>query len=354
MPTRVLDANRRSTKATTLIEKFKRRIVGQDAGVDALVRLYEKFQSGLYNKDRPIGVVMALGPTGTGKTLIGEAFAEGLFGNVKHMMKVDCAEFQHSHEIAKLVGSPPGYLGHRETHPFFTNNSLIEARSNNGTAIQPFTIIQWDEVEKASDSLWNLLLGIFDKGELTTGTNERVTEMRNTIHLLTSNVGASEMADDDAIGFYKNEVVDDAKLSSIANAAARRKFAPEFLNRVDEIINFKTLAQDDLRQILSLELGRLQDRIIIGSNTLFELRVSNRGMEQLLTEGYDKRYNARHLKRTIEKNLALPLARLVSTGQIMDEDIVMCHFKDDVWSYMAVARRDVFGEKSLASSVSAG
>lgn len=354
MPTRVLDATRPSLKSSSLIEKFKRRIVGQDAGVDALVRLYEKFQSGMYDKTRPIGVVLALGPTGTGKTLIGEAFAEGLFGNVKHMMKVDCAEFQHSHEIAKLVGSPPGYLGHRETHPFFTNNSIVEARSRDGKQLQPFTIVQWDEIEKASDSLWNLLLGIFDKGELTTGTNERVTEMTNTIHLLTSNVGASEMANDDALGFYQSEVVDDAKLSSIANAAARRKFMPEFLNRVDEIINFKTLTPGDLREILKLELERLQDRIVIGSNTLFELRVSNNGMEQLLIEGYDKRYNARHLKRSIEKNLSLPLARLVSTGQIMDEDIVMCHFKDNAWSYMAVSRRDVFGEKTLASSVSAG
>lgn len=340
MATRVLDATRHSLSATKLIDKFNRRIVGQDAGTSALVKIHERFLSGMYDKSKPVGNLLAIGPTGSGKTLLGEAMAEGLFGSATHMMKVDCAEFQHSHEIAKLIGSPPGYLGHRETHPFFTNNSIKNARSRDGVEILPYTIIQWDEIEKASDSLWNLLLGILDKGSFTTGTNEQVTEMRNTVHLLTSNVGAAEMAEStDGFGFYQPERVDDSKLEAISTAAARRRFAPEFLNRIEKIVHFKTLTKDDLKKILSLELELLQNRIVIGSTTMFELRVSNAGCEQLLTDGYDPKYNARHLKRAIETNLSIPLATLVATKQIDDEDIVIAHY-DGAWQYRARSRRD--------------
>lgn len=357
MAFRTLDATKRSTKAISLTKKFENRIIGQQAAKDALVNLLEKFQSGMYDRSKPIGSLLFLGPTGAGKTGTAEAFTEGLFNLSSRMMKVDCAEFQHSHEIAKLIGSPPGYLGHRETHPFFTNASVLAARSDkDGKEIQPFTVILFDEIEKASDSLWNLLLGILDKGSLTTGTNEKV-DMTSTIIIMTSNVGASEMVNDEMLGFKTDGVaIDDAKLEAIAQSAARKKFMPEFLNRLDHIVMFKTLTPEDIKKILDLSLEKVQDRIVLGIGTpLFELRVSNAGVVKLLADGYDRRYNARHLNRTVEKNVTEPLTRLVATGQVNDGDIIVVDYMPDwdEWKYMAVGnmKNAATTESDIPSSI---
>lgn len=354
MTVRTLDPTRRSQKADTLINKFEKRIVGQQTAKDAFVSTIESFQSGMFDKTKPIRSLLFLGPTGSGKTGTAEAFTEGVMGNSDKMMKVSCGEFQHSHEIAKLVGSPPGYLGHRETHPFFTNQSLMLARTGvDGKEVMPFTIVLWDEVEKASDALWALLLGVLDKGELTTGTNEKV-DFKPTIHIMTSNVGVSEMNDDSAIGFNTDKSVDDSKLEAIAMAAARKKFMPEFLNRLDGIVMFKTLTVENLKEIRSQLLEKVQDRIVCGSNVLFEMRVSDSGLNKILDDGYDRRYNARHLKRTIEKYVAEPLTRLVATGQILDGDIVVADYLVDwdSWSYKAIGKYDVTAF-NFPSSVSA-
>lgn len=339
MTFRQLDAAKRSTKASALIKSFEHRIVGQQAAKDALVNLVEKFQSGMYDHTKPIGSLLFLGPTGVGKTGTAEAFTEGLFKSPLRMLKVDCAEFQHSHEIAKLVGSPPGYLGHRETHPFFTNASLLAARSGlDGKEIMPFTVVLFDEIEKASDALWNLLLGILDKGSLTTGTNEKV-DFTPTIIVMTSNVGAADMNTTDAFGFTREKGLhqDDAKLEAIAKSAARKKFMPEFLNRLDHVVMFKSLTPEDMKSLLPLALEKVQDRIILGLGTpLFELRVEEAGIARLLEEGYDSRYNARFLNRVVEKNIAEPLTRLVATEQILDGDIVVCNYVDGEWRYVAV------------------
>jgi ATP-dependent Clp protease ATP-binding subunit ClpA len=246
------------------------------------------------------------------------------------MMKVDCAEFQHSHEIAKLVGSPPGYLGHNETHPFFTNKAVKALQ----TPELPFTILVFDEIEKANDSLWNLLLGILDKGTLTTGTNELV-DLASTIIIMTSNVGSAELSDETTIGFTGGtKARSDSQMKEIAMSAARKKFMPEFLNRLDQIVMFKTLTQKDLDGILSLELDKLWDRVASHSKIPFEFNVSPAAFKQILKEGYDRRYNARNLKRTIEKHVALPLGRLVSTGQIMPSDTIIVDY-DGEWKYYA-------------------
>ena len=210
MAIRVLDAKRTTLKASALALSFANQIVGQDAAREALITLLVKFMSGLYNKTKPIGSLLFLGPTGTGKTLVAEAFCKGLFESSDKMLKIDCAEFQHSHEIAKLIGSPPGYLGHRETHPFFTNASLLAARvDDQSKEIMPFTVVLFDEIEKASDALWSLLLGILDKGILTTGVNEKV-DFTKTIIIMTSNVGAEKLADNALIGFNSREdIIDD-------------------------------------------------------------------------------------------------------------------------------------------------
>jgi ATP-dependent Clp protease ATP-binding subunit ClpB len=341
MAIRVLDANRKTAKASALALKFNGRIVGQEAAREALIHLLDKFTSGMYNTRKPIGSLLFLGPTGSGKTLVAEAFSEGLFGSPDKMLKVDCAEFQHSHEIAKLVGSPPGYLGHRETHPYFTNDSLFAARSDDkAVEIMPFTVVLFDEIEKASDALWNLLLGILDKGTLTTGTNQKV-DFTKTVIMMTSNVGAAELSDDSVLGFNSGEkVVDDKKMADIAMSAARKKFMPEFLNRLDKIVMFKTLGKVDLQRILDLELDKIQDRILAGSRIMFEMRVTTSALTQLVEAGYDKRYNARHLVRAVEKFVADPLTRLVSTQQIHEDDLVVVDYiKDkDEWKYVAAPR----------------
>jgi ATP-dependent Clp protease ATP-binding subunit ClpB len=336
MTVRQLDLNRQSYKAQALASRFSLRIVGQTEATTALSSVLEKFQSGFYDRTKPIASLLFLGPTGVGKTGVGEAFAEGLFGDPKKMLKVDCAEFQHSHEIAKLVGSPPGYLGHRETHPFFTNASVLAARS--GTAhseLMPFTIIMFDEIEKASDSLWNLLLGILDKGTLTTGANE-VVDLTSTVIIMTSNVGSAELADESAIGFTgSTKERSESQMKEIAMAAARSKFKPEFLNRLDKVIMFKTLTPSDLDSILSLELEKLWDRIASHSPVQFEFQVSPSGLRQILKEGYDRRYNARNLKRTIDQHVATPLGRLVATGQVLPSDTIIVDYANGIWEYYA-------------------
>jgi ATP-dependent Clp protease ATP-binding subunit ClpB len=350
MSIRQLDETRASKKADDLGSKFKNRIVGQPKAFEALTRVLEKYQSGIYDRSRPIASLLFLGPTGVGKTGSVEAFVEGLFGTAGNMLKVDCAEFQHSHEIAKLIGSPPGYLGHNETHPFFTNkaitskftksstNPITGVEVNVGTTDPAFTVILFDEIEKANDALWNLLLGVLDRGSLTTGTNEKV-DMTPTVIIMTSNVGSAELAikaGNAGMGFgiQAEQEFDYDTMKNVAMSAARAKFTPEFLNRLDEAVVFRSLTSDDLLPILKIELDKLRHQIILTSRTIFEFEVSPAAIRQIVAEGYDKRYNARNLKRTIEKYVSLPLARMVATGQLLDNDVVIVDYKDK-WLYYA-------------------
>jgi ATP-dependent Clp protease ATP-binding subunit ClpB len=346
MTIRTLDAARNSVKATSLSLKFKSRVIGQPEAAQSLLNVLEKFQSGFYDRSKPIASLLFLGPTGTGKTGTVEAFVEGLYGRPNAMMKVDCAEFQHSHEIAKLLGSPPGYLGHRETPPYFTKASVQGYR----TSDVPFTVILFDEIEKANDALWNLLLGILDKGQVTTGTNE-IVDLRATIIIMTSNVGSKELAKhtgDGAIGFNTaGEDVNHEEATEIAMSAARRKFMPEFLNRLDNVTMFNTLTPEDLDKIFTLELNKIRERIVMTSLAIFDVQVSPAAKKQILLEGYDKKYNARNLKRTMEQYISLPLARLVSTAQIVNNDVVICDYVNEKWEYYA--KGEVAGQPTTGS-----
>src|SRR3954465_4010209 len=185
-----LDPNQRSTDTMEFQTALRAKIVGQEEGVQALVDLYQVFCAGLNSPGRPVGNLLFLGPTGSGKTRIVEAAAEILFGDARTVIKVDCAEFQHSHEIAKLIGSPPGYLGHRETHPLITQEELAKSH----TEKLKLSFLLFDEIEKASDSLWQLLLGMLDKATLTLGDNRRV-DLSQTMIFLTSNLGGNEITE---------------------------------------------------------------------------------------------------------------------------------------------------------------
>jgi len=319
-----LDPNRRSSDAREFDGALRRKIVGQDPAIEKVVEIYQMFLAGLNAPGRPVGNLLFLGPTGSGKTRVVEAMAESLFGDARACIKIDCAEFQHSHEIAKLIGSPPGYLGHRETHPLLTQEALNQWH----TEKLKLSILLFDEIEKASDSLWQLLLGILDKATLTLGDNRRV-DLSQCIIIMTSNLGAAEMTGlvEGGLGFSRittslDEKFDE-KISRTAVEAARRKFSPEFMNRIDKVVVFKTLRSEHLQQILEIELGMVQQRILMaaGANQ-FVFTCTPKVKSFLLHEGTDHKYGARHLKRAIEKNLVFPLANLVATGQVKLGDFV--------------------------------
>ncbi len=322
-----LDPTRRSTEAAEFATALRRSIVGQDEGVQAVVDLYQVFRAGLNVHGRPVGNLLFLGPTGSGKTRIVEATAEVLFGDPRAVLKVDCAEFQHSHEIAKLIGSPPGYLGHRETHPLITQESLSQWQRDD----MKLSLVLFDEIEKASDALWQLLLGILDKATLTLGDNRRV-DLSQALIFMTSNLGGVEITElmRGGLGFVQpeNRPTDelDTKVDRTAREAARRKFSPEFLNRLDKIVVFHALQSEQLEEVLDIELRRLQDRVLCGGGASggrrFIIHVTGGARRFLLHDGTDVRYGARHLKRSIERNVVYPLANLLATGQIATGDLV--------------------------------
>src|SRR5512140_2413612 len=327
----MLDPSRRSGDAQEFDAQLRRRIVGQEAALEKVVEIYQMFLAGLNAPGRPVGNLLFLGPTGSGKTRVVEAMAEALFGDARACIKIDCAEFQHSHEIAKLIGSPPGYLGHRETHPLLTQEALNQWH----TEKLKLSILLFDEIEKASDALWQLLLGILDKATLTLGDNRRV-DLSQCLIVMTSNLGATEMSDlvGGGMGFGPHQpFVDerlDEKMTRTANDAARRKFSPEFMNRIDKIVVFKTLRQEHLEKILEIELGMVQQRILSATgNNQFVFSCTPPVKKFLLVEGTDMKYGARHLKRAIEKNVVFPLANLVATGQIKLGDFIRIDMSED-------------------------
>src|SRR3954471_18347531 len=330
-PYRVLDAKQTGDEASSLRDKLSRLVIGQSEAIEQIVDVYQMHVTGLAAPGRPVGNFLLLGPTGSGKTRTVEALAQALIGNPQAVIKIDCAEFQHSHEIAKLIGSPPGYLGHRETHPLLSQEVLAQHHSE---AVK-ISLVLFDEIEKASDALWNLLLGILDKATLTLGDNRRVDFSRALI-FMTSNLGASEMSSilRPNLGFaaceaerqQANGIVDDKlneKISRAGVEAARRKFTPEFMNRIDKTVVFRPLGECELRKILSLELNIVQQRVFSSANGApFVFSLTDGAKDYLLREGTDMKYGARHLKRAIDRNLVHPLSNLIATEQVRGGDLV--------------------------------
>src|SRR5258708_3123245 len=292
-----LDPSKRSTDTIDFQTALRGKIVGQEEGVQALVDLYQVFRAGLNSPGRPVGNLLFLGPTGSGKTRIVEAAAEILFGDPRAVIKVDCAEFQHSHEIAKLIGSPPGYLGHRETHPLITQEALAQYH----TEKLKLSFLLFDEIEKASDALWQLLLGILDKATLTLGDNRRV-DLSQTMIFLTSNLGGGEITElmTGGMGFVqpsdKTEDKLDLKVERTAQEAAKKKFSPEFMNRLDKVVVFHPLREEQLEQILEIELGMVQQRVLDAGRGQFLFRVTSPARRFLMHDGKELMYGARHLK----------------------------------------------------------
>lgn len=320
----VLEPGRRNSKVENFETQLREKIVGQPEAVSQLVNIYESVVVGLTMPGRPIANLLFLGPTGSGKTRVVEAAAEILFGNAKAFLKVDCAEFQHSHEIAKLLGSPPGYIGHRETRAVLTQEAIDQFQ----TDTLKMTFLLFDEIEKASDALWQVLLGGLDKGALTLGDNQRV-DLSRTVVVMTSNLGSGAMSRlaSGGIGFTSGTGLPmpemHKRMDSIALDAVKRHFSPEFMNRLDKVIVFHTLSPAQLREILDIELIQVQHRILsMRPEHAFEFQCTPEAKEFFIREGTDLKYGARHLKRAIERHLVLPLTRLISTSQIKAGDRV--------------------------------
>jgi ATP-dependent Clp protease ATP-binding subunit ClpB len=328
----LLDPTKLGTEAEVLEEKLRKRIVGQDAAIREVVDVYQTWLAGMSNPGRPVGNFLFLGPTGSGKTRTVEAVAESLVGDVRAVIKIDCGEFQHGHEIAKLIGSPPGYLGHRETHAMLSQEVL----NQHHTDTVKLSFVLFDEIEKASDTLWNLLLGILDKATLTLGDNRRV-DFSHAMIFMTGNLGASEMSAllRPGVGFSMMRPLDSVETTGkvsekVARAgveAARRRFSPEFMNRIDKTVVFNPLGKAELRDILKLELEAVQDRVLATGHAVgVRFSVNTAAQEFLLRQGTDERYGARHLKRAVERLVVQPVSNLIASGQLQFGDRLMVDF----------------------------
>lgn len=354
---KLLDPAQTGKQAQKLEACLRQRIVGQEEAIESVLQAYQTHLAGMASPGRPITNLLFLGPTGSGKTRMVEATAESLVGDSRAVIKIDCGEFQHSHEIAKLIGSPPGYLGHRETHALLSQ----EALNHYHTETFKVSFVLFDEIEKASDALWNLLLGILDKATLMLGDNRRVDFSQSMI-FMTSNLGATEMTAilQPNLGFAsavanldRSPATDEKLTSKITRAgveAARRKFTPEFMNRIDRTVVFHMLGAEELRRILAIELNAVQQRIIGGCYAQpFVFKVSEAAKEFLLRTGADPRYGARHLKRSIERHMVYPLSNLIATEQVKGGDLILVDVdgeqgalvfsKDTSWTPAAVAAR---------------
>jgi ATP-dependent Clp protease ATP-binding subunit ClpA/ActR/RegA family two-component response regulator len=304
--------------ASDLVELLSQKVIGQPSAMKFIVPYVEMFQAGLAPEGRPVGVFLLLGPTGTGKTKTVEALAEVLHGSDKNVLKIDCGEYQMEHEVAKLIGAPPGYLGHRETQPMLNQqklNSVTSERSN-------LSIVLFDEIEKAAPSLTRLLLGVLDRAVLRLGDNTTVN-FENSLIFLTSNLGAREMMKElhPEFGFASGVPTERSdltnKLESIALGSVRKRYSPEFVNRIDAVITYQPLDPESLATILDQQITELQRHVNTRlGERYFNIEVPFESRQFLLRKGTSPEYGARELKRTIHRFLTQPLATMVAAGRI--------------------------------------
>jgi ATP-dependent Clp protease ATP-binding subunit ClpB len=294
-------------KLLHLEEELHRRVIGQDEAVTAVAEAVVRARSGLKDPNRPIGSFIFLGPTGVGKTELARALAEFLFDDERALVRIDMSEYQEKHTVARLIGAPPGYVGYEE------GGQLTEAVRR-----KPYCVILFDEIEKAHHDVFNVLLQILDDGRLTDGQG-RTVDFKNAIVIMTSNVGSHRILQ--YRGSLIGEVYD--RMKDTVLDELRRQFRPEFLNRVDEIVVFHSLSMEDLKRIVDIQLGRLQQRL---EDRHIQLELTDAAREHLVKTSYDPTYGARPLKRALQKEIETPLGRLLLKGEARDGQTVVVDY----------------------------
>lgn len=325
--TKLLDPFRLGEEGDNFRNRLQQLIIAQTEAIQTMVEAFQIRKAGLANPRRTVRNYLFLGPTGVGKTRLLEATALILGESEDLLLKVNCAEFQKSHETAKLIGSPPGYVGHRETNPVFTAKAIEDQVQKMGMGL-----VLFDEIEKANESLWNLLLGVLDRGTLTLGDNTEIS-FRSTVIVMTGNIASREVEElvgglPPGFALRLNETVSDRRVKSTAVKAARRIFSPEFFNRLDKVVVFKKLSEENLRQILDVELGLLQDRIASQGGVKFSFHCTESAKSFLVQQGFDPKCGARHLHRSIQDHLEQPFANLMCSGQIELGTSVLVDFSE--------------------------
>ena len=305
------------------------RVIGQDEAVSAVAKAIKRGRAGLKDPKRPIGSFLFLGPTGVGKTELSKTLAEAMFGSENALIRVDMSEYMEKHAVSKFIGSPPGYVGFEE------GGQLTEKIRKH-----PYSVILFDEIEKAHPDVFNIMLQILDDGILTDAQGRKV-DFKNTVIIMTSNLGAKEILGNvsSKLGFKKDEEKDKniSEHDSIKNKVmeeVKRVFKPEFLNRIDEIVTFKPLTKENLRQIIDLLLKDIHAKL---AEKDAKLVVTDEAKELILEKGYDKRYGARPLKRAIQKLLEDKLSILSLTGQITSGCVITADRKDNEITLTAVS-----------------
>jgi ATP-dependent Clp protease ATP-binding subunit ClpB len=291
-------------KLLHLAEELHKRVVGQDEAVQAVAEAVIRARSGLKDPNRPIGSFIFLGPTGVGKTELARALAEALFDDEKAMVRIDMSEYQEKHTVSRLIGAPPGYVGYEE------GGQLTEAVRR-----RPYSVILFDEIEKAHHDVFNVLLQVLDDGRLTDGQG-RTVDFKNTIVIMTSNIGSQRILQYQ--GAFQGELYE--RMKEAVFEELRRHFRPEFLNRVDEIIVFHSLQEADLMRIVDIQVARLQERL---QDRKITLQLTDAARKYLVEVGYEPAFGARPLKRAIQREIETPLARLILTGTVRDGDTVI-------------------------------
>jgi len=286
-------------KLIQMDERLKMRVIGQDDGIQAVSSALRRARSGLQDPNRPIGSFIFLGPTGVGKTELARALAEFMFDNEHAMIRIDMSEYMEKHAVARLVGAPPGYVGYEE------GGYLTEAVRR-----KPYSVLLFDEIEKAHPDVFNILLQILDDGRLTDGQG-RTVDFKNTVVIMTSNVGSQ---------WIQDPSLDDEERKNRAMEALRATFKPEFLNRIDDIIMFHALSLDDIHRIVSIQLGLIDKRL---KERKLSIELTQEAKKYIAEVSYSPVYGARPLKRSLQKMILDPLALDILAGKFSEGDHIV-------------------------------